>query len=166
MTADYTEAGFSGCSKKVRFTMNELLVFLSSIMDNNGNGQEHTADFNALAAETGDMEWMLNAFVKESIRNRTELQKSIEGMKTDKELLKGTLHRMYPTWEQLGIDCELETYYRILHDDESDDMTITAYTETIIKRIESLVSEAGDILSDIKALNEKNETDEIQNIDS
>lgn len=161
----YTEAGFSGCIRKP-FSMNELLVFLSSIMENNGNGQEHTADFNALAAETDDMEWILNAFMKESIRNRNELQKSIEGMETDKELLKGTLHRMYPTWEQLGIDYELETYYRILHDEESDDVTITANTETIIKRIDGLVSEAKDILSDIKTFSGKNETNEIQNIDS
>lgn len=161
----YTEAGFSGCIRKP-FSMNELLVFLSSIMENNGNGQEHTADFNALAAETDDMEWILNAFMEESIRNRNELQKSIEGMETDKELLKGTLHRMYPTWEQLGIDCELETYYRILHDEESDDVTITANTETIIKRIDGLVSEAKDILSDIKTFSGKNETNEIQNIDS
>lgn len=93
----YTEAGFSGCIRKP-FSMNELLAFLSSIMERSGQQQEQKADFNALAADTGDMEWMLNAFIKESLDNRTELKAALESMKTDTERMKNTLHRMYPTW--------------------------------------------------------------------
>lgn len=148
----YTEAGFSGCIRKP-FSMNELLAFLSSIMERSGPQQEQKADFNALAADTGDMEWMLNAFIKESLDNRTELKEALESMKTDTERMKNTLHRMYPTWEQLGVACELETYSRILHDDTSDDLTISTYTEAVIVRIDRLVGDAKNLLSEIRRLN-------------
>ena len=143
----YTEAGFSGCIRKP-FSMNELLAFLSSIMERSGQQQEQKADFNALAADTGDMEWMLNAFIKESLDNRTELKAALESMKTDTERMKNTLHRMYPTWEQLGVAFELETYSRILHDDTSDDLTISTYTEAVIGRIDRLVGDAKNLLSE------------------
>lgn len=161
----YTEAGFSGCIRKP-FSMNELLAFLSSIMERSGQQQEQKADFNALAADTGDMEWMLNAFIKESLDNRTELKAALESMKTDTERMKNTLHRMYPTWEQLGVACELETYSRILHDDTSDDLTISTYTEAVIVRIDRLVGDAKNLLSEIRRLDLKNYTDETQNTHS
>lgn len=150
----YTEAGFSGCIRKP-FSMNELLAFLSSIMERSGQQQEQKADFNALAADTGDMEWMLNAFIKESLDNRTELKEALESMKTDTERMKNTLHRMYPTWEQLGVACELKTYSRILHDDTSDDLTISTYTEAVIVRIDRLVGDAKNLLSEIRRLDLK-----------
>lgn len=161
----YTEAGFSGCIRKP-FSMNELLAFLSSIMERSGQQQEQKADFNALAADTGDMEWMLNAFIKESLDNRTELKEALESIKTDTERMKNTLHRMYPTWEQLGVACELETYSRILHDDTSDDLTISTYTEAVIVRIDRLVGDAKNLLSEIRRLDLKNYTDETQNTHS
>ena len=161
----YTETGFSGCIRKP-FSMNELLAFLSSIMERSGPQQEQKADFNALAADTGDMEWMLNAFIEESLDNRTELKEALESMKTDTERMKNTLHRMYPTWEQLGVACELETYSRILHDDTSDDLTISTYTEAVIGRIDRLVGDAKNLLSEIRRLNLKNYTDETQNTHS
>ncbi len=161
----YTEAGFSGCIRKP-FSMNELLAFLSSIMERSGQQQEQKADFNALAADTGDMEWMLNAFIKESLDNRTELKAALESMKTDTERMKNTLHRMYPTWEQLGVAFELETYSRILHDDTSDDLTISTYTEAVIGRIDRLVGDAKNLLSEIRRLDLKNYTDETQNTHS
>lgn len=161
----YTEAGFSGCIRKP-FSMNELLAFLSSIMERSGQQQEQKADFNAVAADTGDMEWMLNAFIKESLDNRTELKEALESMKTDTERMKNTLHRMYPTWEQLGVACELETYSRILHDDTSDDLTISTYTEAVIVRIDRLVGDAKNLLSEIRRLDLKNYTDETQNTHS
>ena len=161
----YTEAGFSGCIRKP-FSMNELLAFLSSIMERSGQQQEQKADFNALAADTGDMEWMLNAFIKESLDNRTELKEALESMKTDTERMKNTLHRMYPTWKQLGVACELETYSRILHDDTSDDLTISTYTEAVIVRIDRLVGDAKNLLSEIRRLDLKNYTDETQNTHS
>lgn len=161
----YTEAGFSGCIRKP-FSMNELLAFLSSIMERSGQQQEQKADFNALAADTGDMEWMLNTFIKESLDNRTELKEALESMKTDTERMKNTLHRMYPTWEQLGVACELETYSRILHDDTSDDLTISTYTEAVIGRIDRLVGDAKNLLSEIRRLDLKNYTDETQNTHS
>ena len=161
----YTEAGFSGCIRKP-FSMNELLAFLSSIMERSGQQQEQKEDFNALAADTGDMEWMLNAFIKESLDNRTELKEALESMKTDTERMKNTLHRMYPTWEQLGVACELETYSRILHDDTSDDLTISTYTEAVIVRIDRLVGDAKNLLSEIRRLDLKNYTDETQNTHS
>lgn len=161
----YTEAGFSGCIRKP-FSMNELLAFLSSIMERSGQQQEQKADFNALAADTGDMEWMLNAFIKESLDNRTELKAALESMKTDTERMKNTLHRMYPTWEQLGVAFELETYSRILHDDTSDDLTISTYTEAVIGRIDRLVGDAKNLLLEIRRLDLKNYTDETQNTHS
>lgn len=161
----YTEAGFSGCIRKP-FSMNELLAFLSSVMEKSGPQQERKADFNALAADAGDMEWMLNTFIEESLNNRTELKEALDSMKTDTERMKSTLHRMYPTWEQLGMAHELETYSRILHDETSDDMTICTYTEAVIERIDRLIGDAKDMLSDIRRLDLKNYTDETQNTHS
>lgn len=146
--------------------MNELLAFLSSVMEKSGPQQERKADFNALAADAGDMEWMLNTFIEESLNNRTELKEALDSMKTDTERMKSTLHRMYPTWEQLGMAHELETYSRILHDETSDDMTICTYTEAVIERIDRLIGDAKDMLSDIRRLDLKNYTDETQNTHS
>lgn len=161
----YIEAGFSGCIRKP-FSMNELLAFLSSVMEKSGQQQEQKADFNALAAETGDMEWMLNAFIEESLANRTELKQALEGIKTDTERMKNTLHRMYPSWKQLGVAGELETYSRILHDETSDEQTIRTHTEVVMGRIDQLIGDAKNLLSDIRKLALKNNTNETQNTHS
>ena len=64
------------------------------------------------------------------------------------------------------VACELETYSRILHDDTSDDLTISTYTETVIGRIDRLVGDAKNLLSEIRKLDLKNYTDETQNTHS
>ena len=63
----------------------------------------------------------------------TELKKALD-MKTDTERMKNTSTACIPpgnSWEWP----ELETYSRILHDDTSDDLTISTYTETVIGRM-------------------------------
>ena len=161
----YIEAGFSGCIRKP-FSMNELLAFLSSVMEKSGQQQEQKADFNALAAETGDMEWILNAFIEESLANRTELKEALESMKMNIPRMKNTLHRMYPIWKQLGVAGELETYSRILHDETSDEQIIRTHTEAVMGRIDQLIGDAKNLLSDIRKLALKNNTNETQNTHS
>lgn len=145
----YIEAGFSGCIIKP-FSMSELLTFLSTIMEKNSTELPTVPDFNALAAETGDLEWLLKAFIEESLCNRTALQGALKKDGTDTDRIKETLHRMFPTWEQLGISDELETFRKVIHDKESDGPTISAYTETIVIRINELISDAKILLSEIE----------------
>ena len=161
----YAEAGFSGCIRKP-FSTHELLHFISSVISAKPEQEERNADFDALFPETADRDRMLEAFIEESNHNKADLQEALQHIDMDIERMKETLHRMYPTWEQLGVACELETYSRILHDDTSDDLTISTYTETVIGRIDRLVGDAKNLLSEIRKLDLKNYTDETQNTHS
>ena len=142
----YTEAGFTGCIRKP-FSMNELLHFLSSIWKGNEEHAMATADFDALISRTGDRKWTLDTFIKESETNRKELQKVLQHMNMDLERLEDTLHRMFPTWEQLGIAHELEAYHSLLKDGESDEAVIRRHTEILCERIHGLMAEAESMLA-------------------
>lgn len=141
------DAGFAGCICKP-FSINELLVFLSSIMKKEKMIQPSSADFTALASGIKDRKWILETFIKESVMNKTELQESLSDMEMDLERMREALHRMYPVWEQLGISHELEGYNEVLHDDESDEDTVQRHTEEIIVRICALIAEAERLLSE------------------
>lgn len=143
----YMDAGFAGCICKP-FSINELLVFLSSIMKKEKMIQPSSADFTALASGIKDRKWILETFIKESVMNKTELQESLSDMEMDLERMREALHRMYPVWEQLGISHELEGYNEVLHDDESDEDTVQRHTEEIIVRICALIAEAERLLSE------------------
>lgn len=144
----YWEAGFSGCIRKP-FSMNELLAFLSSITEKKKAVPPISADFSALAADIEDRKWILETFIRESLKNKAELQESLSDMEMDFGRLRETLHRMYPVWEQLGITHELEEYSEILHDDGSDGDTVQRHTEEIISRICGLIAEAESLLSEM-----------------
>ena len=143
----YSDAGFSGCIRKP-FSMNELLVFLSSITEKQKTRHPTSADFMALASDIKDRKWILETFIKESVMNKTDLQESLSDMEMDLERMREALHRMYPVWEQLGISHELEGYNEVLHDDESDEDTVQRHTEEIISRICGLIAEAERLLSE------------------
>ena len=143
----YTEAGFSGCIRKP-FSMHELLVFLSSLMENTSCGRESQPDFEALTTDTGDRSWILKAFIDESQKNRTALQEALRDMELDIGRMRETLHRMRPVWEQLGIFHELEEYSEALHSAETDDAEIRRHTETVIDRLHGLIAEAERLLGD------------------
>ena len=143
----YMEAGFSGCIRKP-FSMHELLVFLSSFMENTSCGRESQPDFEALTTDTGDRGWILKAFIDESQKNRTALQEALHDMELDIGRMRETLHRMRPVWEQLGIFHELEEYSEALHSAETDDTEIRRHTETVIDRLHGLIAEAERLLGD------------------
>lgn len=150
----YTEAGFAGCIRKP-FSMNELLSFISSVAGNRESGNEYTADFEGLAAATGDRQWMLGMFMEESLGNKAELRRALQDNETGIKRMKETLHRMYPTWEQLGIAHELELYSEALYSDNPDASDIKRHTETVMERMDRLVAEAQSLLADSDK--EKNE---------
>ena len=141
----YADAGFAGCIRKP-FSINELLVFLSSIMEKERTIQPSSADFSALAADIEDRKWLLETFIEESLKNKAELQDSFSDVEMDLSRMKETLHRMYPVWEQLGISHELERYSEILHDEGSDKNTVKRHTEKIITHICGLIAEAEKLL--------------------
>ena len=68
-------------------------------------------------------------------------------MNMDLERLEDTLHRMFPTWEQLGIAHELEAYHSLLKDGESDEAVIRRHTEILCERIHGLMAEAESMLA-------------------
>ena len=151
----YADAGFAGCIRKP-FSINELLAFLSSIMEKKKTIQPPSTDFSALAADIGDRKWLLETFIEESRKNKAELQDALSDMEMDLGRMRGTLHRMYPVWEQLGISHELERYSEILHDEGSDEDTVQRHTEETIARICGLIAEAEQLLSDMGNGNDKN----------
>ena len=141
----YADAGFAGCIRKP-FSINELLAFLSSIMEKKKMIQPPSTDFSALAADIEDRKWLLETFIEESLKNKAELQDSFSDVEMDLSRMKETLHRMYPVWEQLGISHELERYGEILHDEGSDKNTVKRHTEKIITHICGLIAEAEKLL--------------------
>lgn len=143
--AKYREAGFSACIRKP-FSMNELLAVLSSVLPPGEDVREGTADFEALAAEAGDTRWMLETFIEESRKDAADLEEALKHGDADTAKMRETLHRMYPTWEQLGIAHELEAYHKALHGGKSDEGTIRSCTECVIKRLHDLASEAEALL--------------------
>lgn len=143
--AKYREAGFSACIRKP-FSMNELLAVLSSVLPPGEDVREGTADFEALAAEAGDTRWMLETFIEESRKDAADLEEALKHEDADTAKMRETLHRMYPTWEQLGIAHELEAYHKALHGGKSDEGTIRSCTECVIKRLHDLASEAEALL--------------------
>ena len=151
----YADAGFAGCIRKP-FSINELLAFLSSIMEKKKTIQPPSTDFSTLAADIGDRKWLLETFIEESRKNKAELQDALSDMEMDLGRMRGTLHRMYPVWEQLGISHELERYSEILHDEGSDEDTVQRHTEETIARICGLIAEAEQLLSDMGNGNDKN----------
>lgn len=155
----YEEAGFTGCIRKP-FSMNELLSFISSVPWDNGNGEEPVADFDALAAATGDRQWMLATFIRESTGNRTELRQALQDKKNGMERMREILHRMYPVWEQIGIVHELEPYDKALHDANPDETAVRTCTEYIMERLDRLISEAENLLADCRKKNHENRTKE------
>lgn len=153
----YTEAGFSGCIRKP-FSMHELLPFLSSIMGNEQTAQPSSADFEALASEIEDRQWVLSTFIEESGRNKADLLDTMEHPETGYGPAGETLHRMYPVWEQLGIAHELDACIGLLHDAGSDRGTVREHIVNVINRIDGLVAEAERLLSDMGNGNDKNKT--------
>lgn len=153
----YTEAGFSGCIRKP-FSMHELLSFLSSIMGNEQTVQSSSADFEALASEIEDRQWVLSTFIEESDRNKADLLDALEHPETGYGLAGETLHRMYPVWEQLGIAHELDACIGLLHDAGSDKGAVREHIVNVINRIDGLVAEAEQLLPDMGNGNDKNKT--------
>lgn len=143
--ARYREAGFSACIRKP-FSMNELLAVLSSVLPPGEDASEGTADFEALLAEAGDTCWMLETFIEESRKDAADLAEALGHGDADTAKMRETLHRMYPTWEQLGIAHELEAYHKALHGGKSGEGAIRSSTESVIKRLHGLAAEAGALL--------------------
>ena len=154
---NYLKAGFAGYIRKP-FSSPELLVFLSSVTWRTGEPQEDaasTADFASLTAEVSDKRKLLEMFIEESRRDIAALREAAAC--SNRLELRETVHRMYPMWELLRIENELDAYRRTLHDREGGDSKINKETERLIGRLGALITEAA---AEIKRMeDEKEDTD-------
>lgn len=154
---NYLKAGFAGYIRKP-FSSPELLAFLSSVTWRTGEPQEDaasTADFASLTAEVSDKRKLLEMFIEESRRDIAALREA--AARSNRLELRETVHRMYPMWELLRIENELDAYRRTLHDGEGGDSKINKETERLIGRLGALITEAA---AEIKRMeDEKEDTD-------
>ena len=154
---NYLKAGFAGYIRKP-FSSPELLAFLSSVTWRTGEPQEDaasTADFASLTAEVSDKRKLLEMFIEESRRDIAALREA--AARSNRLELRETVHRMYPMWELLRIENELDAYRRTLHDGEGGDSKINKETERLIGRLGALITEAA---AEIKRIeDEKEDTD-------
>lgn len=156
-SVSYLKAGFVGCIRKP-FSSPELLAFLSSVAwqaDGQKEGMASTADFASLTAEVGDKRRLLETFIEECRRDIAALREA--SSRSDRRGLRESVHRMYPMWELLRIEDELDAYRKTLHDDNVGEDKVNGETERLIGRLSLLITEAD---AEIKRMeDEKEDTD-------
>ena len=154
---NFIKAGFAGCIHKP-FSSPELLLFLSSIMEDKNIPESQAINFGPLLSDSGNKRKVLTMLVKESETNKEELVEAIRNK--DRMRIKEIIHRMFPMWEMLGIAEELQEYRNLVHDDSSGDQIMKEWTLKITASLDRLVSAAeNEINSLIRQENEKENTD-------
>lgn len=154
---NFIKAGFAGCIHKP-FSSPELLLFLSSIMEDKNIPESQAINFGPLLSDSGNKRKVLMMLVEESEANKKSLAAATRDL--DREQIKEIIHRMFPMWEILGMTEELQAYSSIIHDDKSEEQTMKEWTLKITASLDRLVSAAeNEINSLIRQENEKENTD-------
>lgn len=154
---NFIKAGFAGCIHKP-FSSPELLLFLSSIMEDKNIPESQAINFGPLLSDSGNKRKVLMMLVEESEANKEAL--AVATRYLDREQIKEIIHRMFPMWEILGMTEELQAYSSIIHDDKSEEQTMKEWTLKITASLDRLVSAAeNEINSLIRQENEKENTD-------
>ena len=139
-TGIYEKEGFAGYIYKP-FNIRSLLCFLSSIMSKDIHPNHEVFNFTSLLESTEDSGYILSLVISESKRELEELELAVKTI--DREIMKGTIHRMIPLWEMLGKDCLMREFQKVLHDNDSSDDTVREYARRIIRLLVKLIEEIG-----------------------
>lgn len=142
----YLKAGFQGCLYKP-FSMKGLLRFLSEVACK----EELVFNFSTLIDGVSDRNEIFRLVIQESRKDMAELEEGLQAM--NRKRLRETVHRMFPTWELLGVSDFLQGYRELLHN--GTEKEISAYTLRVLTWINKLIEES-----------EKELVHEIKDIDS
>lgn len=144
---NFVEAGFSSCISKP-FSIQELLLFLSSAVLQGNEESKAVANFSMLTSETSDKQKIVELFIEEAKRAIMELQVALETV--DRTKLRETLHRMFPVWELLKADEPLLAYRELLRDGKVDENTVREETEKVVAYTHELIMVAGNELAKLE----------------
>ncbi|MBB4045772.1 signal transduction histidine kinase/DNA-binding response OmpR family regulator [Bacteroides reticulotermitis] len=133
----FLQVGFTACIYKP-FSMNELLVLLSSTMQ---TFEEKTmmADFSALTTDVRDKRKMLETFVRESANNIAELEQAMEAGNVGK--MREIIHRMLPVLEMVKAEEPLFDYRALLHTGKNRNI-LWEQTAKVVSHLRMLADEA------------------------
>ena len=147
-------AGFTECIHK-SFSGIDLLPFLSSVME---GLSECTVSFETLITDTDNRHEVLTMVLKESQENLKSLDMAMQEM--SRNMMRETVHRMYPMWEMLNLADSLQEYRALLRDEASDDQTLKEATLRIKECLIKLIEETEKEINNIAVLeHEKENTD-------
>lgn len=132
-----TKVGFTGCIHKP-FSSKELLQTMSKCLHNKQD--ENTINFSLIIDEVSDKNKMLTMFIAETNKNIEKLNTGLA--KVNRNILKQTVHRMFPMWEMLQVDEVLNNYRKYLYDDNTSNEDIKSQTVQVINFSRHLIKKA------------------------
>lgn len=150
----FLKAGFAACIYKP-FSSSELISLLSTITTSLPVERKRI-DFSAMLSEVSDKKRLLDSFISQSEKDKSELDMALK--LKDRKKLREITHRMQPMWELLRMKELLSAYRVLLRDSTTNDDAIQKYTQQIIECTGVLIIEAE---NEIKRL-----TNETENTDS
>lgn len=136
----YLQAGFCGCLHKP-FSMKQLTAFISSCVSREKLRPEF--DFDSLLEHTGDRRHMLDVLLRQSEEDMADLEKAL--VEPDREALRAVTHRMLSAWSFLGAESLIESFRKVLVDENVDDAAVRNEATRMVYATKRLVG-------DVKAL--------------
>ena len=136
----YLQAGFCGCLHKP-FSMKQLTAFVSSCVSRKKLMPEF--DFDSLLEHTGDRRHMLDVLLRQSEEDMADLEKAL--VEPDREALRAVTHRMLSAWSFLGAESLIESFRKVLVDENVDDAAVRNEATRMVYATKCLVG-------DVKAL--------------
>ena len=136
----YLQAGFCGCLHKP-FSMKQLTAFISSCVSREKLRPEF--DFDSLLEHTGDRRHMLDVLLRQSEEDMADLEKAL--VEPDREALRAVTHRMLSAWSFLGAESLIESFRKVLVDENVDDAAVRNEATRMVYATKCLVG-------DVKAL--------------
>lgn len=138
----YLQAGFCGCLHKP-FSMKQLTAFVSSCVSRKKLMPEF--DFDSLLEHTGDRRHMLDVLLRQSEEDMADLEKAL--VEPDREALRAVTHRMLSAWSFLGAESLIESFRKVLVDENVDDAAVCNEATRMVYATKCLV---GDVKTLIK----------------
>ena len=136
----YLQAGFCGCLHKP-FSMKQLTAFISSCVSREKLRPEF--DFDSLLEHTGDRRHMLDVLLRQSEEDMADLEKAL--VEPDREARRAVTHRMLSAWSFLGAESLIESFRKVLVDENVDDAAVRNEATRMVYATKCLVG-------DVKAL--------------
>ncbi len=135
----YSQAGFCGCIHKP-FSKVNFLDFVSSMAKKQEVETSSSYDFSRLTVEAKDAYDMITLLIKESRKNLADLKYALKVI--NRERMRAVVHRMFPTWEILGVSKVLQDYRDIIKCEDTTEEKVKEWTESVISTLKDMIKEA------------------------